>query len=117
MRVTLQNPAVAGTVVPTQAKAIEIKQLRKVFGKFVAVDALSFTVEQGEIFGLLGPNGSGKTTTVNMISGLSAPTSGTALIFGHDITRDPAAVHRILGTIPQETALYEELTAWQNMVF
>jgi daunorubicin resistance ABC transporter ATP-binding subunit len=117
MSSTLVNPAVARADAHARGPAIEIRQLRKVFGRFVAVDGLSFSVEPGEIFGLLGPNGSGKTTTVNMVSGLSAPTSGTAIIFGHDITRDPTSVHRILGTIPQETALYEELTTWQNMVF
>ncbi len=115
--VSAVNPAATGTDHTAPKPAIEIKQLRKVFKDFVAVEGLSFTVQQGEIFGLLGPNGSGKTTTVNMISGLSAPTSGTAIIFGHDITHDSTAIHRILGSIPQETALYEELTAWQNMVF
>lgn len=97
--------------------AIEISHLRKVFGNFVAVDDLSFTVNRGEIFGLLGPNGSGKTTTINMISGLSQPSSGTVKVLGHDITTDQRAIHRILGAMPQETALYEELTAWHNMAF
>src|SRR6185312_12560450 len=97
--------------------AIEIKDLCKTFGKFQAIDHLSLTVKQGEIFGLLGPNGSGKTTTMNMISGLSLPTSGEVRVMGHDVRRDTRLVRRILGAVPQETALYEELSAWDNMDF
>jgi len=97
--------------------AIEVKQLRKMFKDFVAVDSLTLSVERGEIYGLLGPNGSGKTTTINMISGLSKPTAGSITVFGQDIVHDPRSVRKLLGSIPQETALYEELTAWQNMVF
>ncbi|MHB8628288.1 MAG: ABC transporter ATP-binding protein [Aggregatilineales bacterium] len=97
--------------------AIEISHLRKTFKDFVAIDDLTFNVERGEIFGLLGPNGSGKTTTINMISGLSQPTGGTVRVLGHDISREPRAIHRILGSMPQETALYEELSAWHNMAF
>ncbi len=100
-----------------QPVAIEMSHLRKVFGTFVAVDDLSLTVQRGEIFGLLGPNGSGKTTTINMVSGLSQPTSGTVHVFGHDIAHEQRAIHRLLGSMPQETALYEQLTAWHNMTF
>jgi daunorubicin resistance ABC transporter ATP-binding subunit len=96
---------------------IEISHLRKVFGDFVAVDDLSFSIVRGEIFGLLGPNGSGKTTTINMISGLSQPTSGQVKILGHDIAHEQRRIHRMLGTMPQETALYEDLSAWHNMAF
>ncbi|MEO9008628.1 MAG: ABC transporter ATP-binding protein, partial [Candidatus Dormibacter sp.] len=101
----------------TTVAAIRIEGLTKRFGDFVAVDDLSFEVQRGEIFGLLGPNGSGKTTTVNMISGLSAPTAGTVTVLGHDIARDARAVKRILGSVPQETALYEELSAEANLRF
>jgi ABC-2 type transport system ATP-binding protein len=97
--------------------AIELRALTKHFGTFTALDALTFSVPPGEIFGLLGPNGSGKTTTINIVSGLSKPTAGQALVLGFDITRDPRAVRAALGTVPQETALYEELSAWDNMVF
>lgn len=100
-----------------QNAAIEISHLRKTFKDFVAVDDLSFTVERGEIFGLLGPNGSGKTTTINMISGLSQPASGSVRVLGYDISHEPRAIHRLLGSMPQETALYEELSAWHNMAF
>jgi ABC-2 type transport system ATP-binding protein len=115
------NPAAA---VPAAAEpqnaplaALEIKNLCKTFGTFKAVDDLTFTVRQGEVFGLLGPNGSGKTTTMNMISGLNAQTSGAIQIMGLDILSSTRQVHGMLGFVPQETALYEELSAWRNMEF
>ena len=97
--------------------AIEMIDLCKTFGSLQAVDHLSLTVQQGEIFGLLGPNGSGKTTTINMISGLSTPTSGQVKVMGYDVRHDARRVHQLLGSVPQETALYEELSAWTNMDF
>ncbi len=97
--------------------AIEVRDLCKSFGNFRAVDHLTLSVKQGEIFGLLGPNGSGKTTTINMISGLSVPTSGEVRVMGNDVRHNARQVHQILGSVPQETALYEELTAWANMDF
>jgi ABC-2 type transport system ATP-binding protein len=97
--------------------AIEMIDLCKNFGSFKAVDHLSLTVQQGEIFGLLGPNGSGKTTTINMISGLTVPTSGEVRVLGYDVRRNTRKVRQVLGAVPQETALYEELTAWTNMDF
>lgn len=105
---------------PTEANsklAIEVIDLCKSFGAFRAVDRLSLEVRQGEIFGLLGPNGSGKTTTINMISGLSTPTSGEVRVLGFDVRRQARQVRQILGSVPQETALYEELSAWTNMDF
>lgn len=97
--------------------AIELSDLCKKFGNFQAVDHLSLTVRQGEIFGLLGPNGSGKTTTINMISGLSVPTSGTVRVLALDIRHDLRKIRRLLGSVAQETALYEELSAWANLDF
>jgi ABC-2 type transport system ATP-binding protein len=97
--------------------AVDLRGLSKRFGRFIALDALTFSVPRGEIFGLLGPNGSGKTTTVNILCGLSTPTAGQALVLGFDVTRDTRAVRATLGAVPQETALYDELTAWDNMVF
>ncbi|MGN6708049.1 MAG: ABC transporter ATP-binding protein [Candidatus Nitrosocosmicus sp.] len=97
--------------------AIRINRLTKRFGNFTAIDNLSLIVKYGEIFGLLGPNGSGKTTTINIISGLSKPTSGQVVVLGNDITKDVHTVHASLGAVPQETALYEELSAWTNMSF
>ncbi len=112
-QVTTSTAQTGGNSIP----AIEIKELCKSFGKFQAVDRLTLTVRQGEIYGLLGPNGSGKTTTINMISGLSVPTSGEVQVMGYDVRRNARQVRQILGSVPQETALYEELSAWTNMDF
>ncbi|MGB8212081.1 MAG: ATP-binding cassette domain-containing protein [Anaerolineales bacterium] len=101
----------------TNVASIEMVHLVKRFGNFTAVDDLSLTVEPGEIFGLLGPNGSGKTTTVNMISGLSAPTSGEVRVMGYGLGTHTRQVRQLLGSVPQETALYEELSAWTNLDF
>jgi ABC-2 type transport system ATP-binding protein len=95
--------------------AIEISTLTKHFENVTALGNLSLAVKYGEIFGLLGPNGSGKTTTINIVSGLSKPTSGKVKVLGYDITENTHSVHAVLGAVPQETALYEELTAWTNM--
>ncbi len=107
----------SGQAVDATVPAIEMIDLCKSFGQFQAVDHLSLTVQPGEIFGLLGPNGSGKTTIINMVSGLSVPTAGKVRVMGYDIPRDARRVRQILGTVPQETALYEELSAWTNMDF
>lgn len=102
---------------PRSGAVIGVSGLVKKFGSHTAVDQLSFTVRRGEIFGLLGPNGSGKTTTINMISGLSAPTAGTVRVLGRDPRRNARDVRRRLGVVPQETALYEELSAERNLAF
>lgn len=115
-----EQPAPHARMAPVAAPAslaIEITGLVKRFGSFVALDGLTLGVEHGEIFGLLGPNGSGKTTTINIISGLAQPTAGSARVLGHDMARSPRAGRAGLGVVPQETALYEELSAWRNMVF
>src|SRR5436309_8363063 len=111
-----QTVAPSGSLEHT-GPAIEMIDLCKSFGTFKAVDHLSLTVQQGEIFGLLGPNGSGKTTTINMISGLSVPTSGEVRVLGYDVRHSARQVRQLLGSVPQETALYEELSAWTNMDF
>ena len=95
--------------------ALEVFDLCKSFNGLRAVDHLSLMIKKREIFGLLGPNGSGKTTTINMITGLSVPSSGEIRVMGFDMSRQTRQMHRILGAVPQETALYEDLTAWQNM--
>lgn len=97
--------------------AIDLYDVCKSFGSFRALNHLSLTVNRGEIFGLLGPNGSGKTTTLTILSGLGKPTSGYVQVLGYDIARQARAVRQHLGTVPQETALYEELSAWTNMAF
>jgi ABC-2 type transport system ATP-binding protein len=95
---------------------IEVDNLTKKFGDLVAVDGISFNVEQGEIFGLLGPNGAGKTTLIRMMTTLTPPTSGTARIDGHDIRNDADGVRQVLGVIPQAFTSDPELTAEENML-
>ena len=100
-----------------QVSALDIDGLSKSYGHLTALDNLSLSVRQGEVFGLLGPNGSGKTTTIDLISGLARPTSGTVRVLGHDLRHDLRTIRRLVGMVPQETALYDELTAWANMDF
>jgi ABC-2 type transport system ATP-binding protein len=97
--------------------AIDVRGLSRRFGSFVAVQALSFSVKQGEIFGFLGANGAGKSTTIRMLCGLLRPTSGTALVGGIDVSRDPEAVKRRIGYMSQKFSLYEALTVDQNIRF
>ncbi len=96
---------------------LEVHNLVKKYGDFTAVKDISFNIQQGEIFSLLGPNGAGKTTTISMLSTLYDPTYGDALIAGHSIRKDPMAVRRAIGVVPQDLALYEDLTARENLEF
>jgi ABC-2 type transport system ATP-binding protein len=93
------------------------KDLRKKFGDNEAVKGISFNILRGEIFSLLGPNGAGKTTTINMLSCLIEPTGGTAEVAGHAIPGDTLGVRRAIGVVPQEIALYDALSARQNLEF
>jgi ABC-2 type transport system ATP-binding protein len=97
--------------------AIEVRDLSRRFGEFVAVDRVSFDVRQGEIFGFLGSNGAGKSTTIRMLCGLLRPTSGTAMVGGVDVSRDPEGVKRRIGYMSQRFSLYEQLTVDQNIRF
>jgi len=97
--------------------AIQVENLHKSFDQIQAVRGVSFNVEQGEIFSLLGPNGAGKTTTISMLCCLLRPDEGDALVMGHSVRRDPQGVKSVLGVVPQEIALYEDLTARENLVF
>jgi ABC-2 type transport system ATP-binding protein len=108
-----------GRTVPAHSPepAVEVNHLCKSFGSFQAVSDVSFQIAGGEIYGLLGPNGSGKTTTLNMISGLSDPTDGEVKVFGFNPRKQAISVRRLLGVVPQETALYEELSAQRNLAF
>ncbi len=90
---------------------------RKRAEPLVAIDRLDLTIGRGQVFGLLGPNGSGKTTAVNVLCGLLRPTGGTALCGGIDVREDVTGVRALLGVVPQETALYEDLTAQENLLF
>ena len=91
--------------------------LGKDYGSARALDSLDLEVREGEIFGLLGPNGAGKTTAISMIAGVVTPTRGTAAIGGHDVRSDSFAAPRLLGLVPQDVALYEDLSARQNLRF
>jgi len=92
---------------------IEALGLSKNFSDFTAVDNLSFTATSGEIYGLLGPNGSGKTTTMRMLLGLLRPTAGTAKIMGHDLQTEIVAAKKLIGYVPEEATLPERLTGWE----
>jgi ABC-2 type transport system ATP-binding protein len=96
---------------------LEVKDLKKNYGDFAAVKGITFDIKEGEIFSLLGPNGAGKTTTISMLSTLYTPTSGDATVGGHSISKDPMAVKQVIGVVPQELALYEDLTARENLLF
>ncbi len=99
----------------TRRTVIRVEGLVKRFGEIRAVDGVSFEVRDGEIYGLLGPNGAGKTTTFSMLAGLLAPDSGRVTVGGVDLASNPVAVKRGLGIVPQEVAVYEELTARENL--
>ena len=96
---------------------LEVKDLVKKYDDFTAVKGITFDIKDGEIFSLLGPNGAGKTTTISMLSTLYTATSGDATIGGHSISKDPMAVKQVIGVVPQELALYEDLTARENLIF
>jgi ABC-2 type transport system ATP-binding protein len=97
--------------------AIAVTNLHKAFGDVKAVQGVSFEVRPGEIFSLLGPNGAGKTTTISMLSTLLRPDEGDALVMGHSVRHAPMAVKAVLGVVPQEIALYEDLSASENLTF
>lgn len=97
--------------------AIEVKGLTKYYGDFLAVDHINFEVQQGEVFGFLGPNGAGKTTTQRMLTTLLEPTEGRIVIHGHDLAHDAYPVKRQMGLVPEESNVYTELTAWDNLMF
>lgn len=99
------------------APAIHVRELTRRFGQFVAVDRVSFDVARGEVFGFLGSNGAGKSTTIRMLCGLLRPTSGTAIVGGVDVTADPEGVKRRIGYMSQRFSLYELLTVDQNISF
>ena len=97
--------------------AVRTSGLRKVFGHLVAVESLDLVIPRGEVFGLLGPNGSGKTTTIRMLCGLMSPTAGEATIVGYDVRQAPESIRRNIGYMSQRFGLYEDLTVAENLRF
>ena len=104
-------------VAPGDEVAVRTTGLRKVFGALVAVDGLDLEIHRGEVFGLLGPNGSGKTTTIRMLCGLLEPTAGRATVVGVDVAKDPEGVRRRIGYMSQRYGLYDDLTVAENIRF
>jgi ABC-2 type transport system ATP-binding protein len=98
-------------------KSIIVKELKKHWGQTKAVDGISFTVDNGEVFGFLGPNGAGKTTTIKMLVGLTKPTSGSATVAGYDIIKEPTEVKKRIGVVPESSNLYDELNVHENLQF
>jgi ABC-2 type transport system ATP-binding protein len=96
---------------------VVVKNMVINYGDFTAVNGISFDVKEGEIFSLLGPNGAGKTTTISILSTLYTPTSGEATVGGHSVTHEPMAVRNLIGVVPQDLAIYDDLTAWENLAF
>jgi ABC-2 type transport system ATP-binding protein len=103
-------------IIPSE-NAIEVSNLTKYYGKLLAVDHINFNIKKGEIFGFLGPNGAGKTTTIHILTGIIKPTSGTATISGFDIIQKSIKAKELVGVVPEESFLYEEMTAWDNINF
>ncbi|MBT8489463.1 MAG: ABC transporter ATP-binding protein, partial [Deltaproteobacteria bacterium] len=101
----------------SRSDAIYVKELEKKFGDFVAVDKISFSVKKGEIFGFLGSNGSGKSTTIRMLCGILTPTSGHGEVAGYDIWTEPENIKQSIGYMSQKFSLYEELSPLENIRF
>ncbi len=96
---------------------LKIIHLCKAFGSIQAVNDVSFDMEKGEVLGFLGPNGAGKTTTMRMITGFLSPTSGTAVIAGHDINREPISAKNLIGYLPENAPMYSDMTVWNYLSF
>lgn len=97
--------------------SVEVRDLRKVYKPTVALDGISFSIREGEVFGLIGPNGSGKTTTLRILGTLIRPTSGSATVLGIDVVKDPDAVRRLIGYLPEEAGVYNNLTGNDYLQF
>ena len=102
---------------PSTSDSITVNNLEKRFGAFVAVNKITFSVRKGEIFGFLGANGSGKSTTIRMLCGIITPTSGSGFVAGHDIMTDAEEVKHSIGYMSQKFSLYDELTVNENLLF
>src|SRR6202158_191326 len=115
MSVAASEMSLRSEVAADAPNAIEVKNIVKRYGDFTAVDDVSFAVKEGEIFGLLGPNGAGKSTLIRMMTTLIPITAGAARVAGHDVARDPEAVRRTIGVIPQALTSDLDLTVEENM--
>jgi len=104
-------------MIRSDSEAIYVEDLEKRFGRFVAVDRITFSVKRGEIFGFLGPNGAGKSTTIRMLCGIITPTSGYGRVAGHDIFSDAEGIKRSIGYMSQKFSLYEDMTPFENIRF
>ena len=114
----MTGPVVEAAGPPTAlTMVLETSDLTKRYGEHTAVDRLTLRIRRGEIFGLLGPNGAGKTTTILMLLGLTEPTSGTARVAGLDPRRDPLAIKRRVGYLPDDVGFYDEMTARDNLLY
>jgi len=101
----------------SNSDSISVVKLEKKFGDFIAVNKITFSVKKGEIFGFLGANGSGKSTTIRMLCGIITPTSGTGSVAGHDILTEPEEIKHSIGYMSQKFSLYEDLTPYENLRF
>ena len=101
----------------SNSESISVANLEKRFGNFIAVNKITFSVKKGEIFGFLGANGSGKSTTIRMLCGIITPTSGTGSVAGHDIMSQPEEIKQSIGYMSQKFSLYEDLTPYENLRF
>jgi ABC-2 type transport system ATP-binding protein len=104
-------------MIVSDSDAVQVIDLEKRFGRFVAVDKISFSVRRGEIFGFLGPNGAGKSTTIRMLCGIITPTSGNGHVAGYDIFREAEKIKQSIGYMSQKFSLYEDMTPFENVRF
>ncbi|ADV62450.1 ABC transporter related protein [Isosphaera pallida ATCC 43644] len=109
-------PYPGATTAPTRG-IIEVRDFTKCYGEFVAVDQLSFTIGEGEIFGFIGPNGAGKSTTIRFLATLLRPTSGSAFVAGHSVVDDPMGVRRVIGFMPDDFGVYDGMKVWEFLDF
>ncbi len=116
MNVGEMNPLAPEPNAPPQAPAVAIRALTRAFGDFTAVDHASADIAVGEVLGVIGPNGAGKSTLIKMLTTLLPPTSGTAVVAGHDIVREPAEVRRHIGYVPQLLSADGSLTGYENLL-
>src|SRR5437870_13092448 len=117
MRVNNGKSALASQMAAGSSRAVDVADVVCQFGRIRALDGVSLRVMPGTVVGVVGPNGAGKTTLIDVICGLLRPARGTVHVLGEDVAGDTTALRARIGVLPQETALYDEVTAWQNLRF